>query len=265
MTENLPKAVEFTDIEKVLIQGDLEPLTPAQRVEYAKRVADSLGLNFLTNPFAFMRFQGKTVLYAKRDATDQLRRIYNVSITGIEVKTFDGLYVVIATAMMPNGRVDQSTAAIAIGGMKGLDLANVIMKCETKAKRRVTLSICGLGMLDETEAEDVRAADVEVEEFKRVETEKEQKARAQRDDEMKLAQAQTETWAAVERGEAFLYSPKNITDKASKRKFHDTVLAAGGVWDKGKKVYWVTQEQPELEKMLTEAADIQPEAQNGAV
>ena len=27
------------------------------------------------------------------------------------------------------------------------------MKCETKAKRRVTLSICGLGMLDETEVE----------------------------------------------------------------------------------------------------------------
>jgi hypothetical protein len=27
------------------------------------------------------------------------------------------------------------------------------MKCETKAKRRVTLSICGLGMLDETEVD----------------------------------------------------------------------------------------------------------------
>jgi hypothetical protein len=29
------------------------------------------------------------------------------------------------------------------------------MKCETKAKRRVTLSICGLGMLDETELETI--------------------------------------------------------------------------------------------------------------
>ena len=29
------------------------------------------------------------------------------------------------------------------------------MKAETKAKRRVTLSICGLGMLDETEVETV--------------------------------------------------------------------------------------------------------------
>ena len=30
------------------------------------------------------------------------------------------------------------------------------MKCETKAKRRVTLSICGLGMLNETEVETIR-------------------------------------------------------------------------------------------------------------
>ena len=90
-------------------------------------------------------------------------------------------------------------------------------------------------------------------------------AQERADAEMKLAQAQTETWAAVERGEAFLYSPKNITDQAAKRKFHELITGAGGVWDKGKKVYWVTQEQPEIEKMLTEAADIAPEAQNAPV
>jgi hypothetical protein len=32
------------------------------------------------------------------------------------------------------------------------------MKCETKAKRRVTLSFCGLGMLDESEVESVPGA-----------------------------------------------------------------------------------------------------------
>jgi len=35
--------------------------------------------------------------------------------------------------------------------LQGESLANALMKAETKAKRRVTLSICGLGMLDETE------------------------------------------------------------------------------------------------------------------
>ena len=36
------------------------------------------------------------------------------------------------------------------------DLANAFMKAETKAKRRVTLSICGLGILDETEIETIK-------------------------------------------------------------------------------------------------------------
>ena len=35
--------------------------------------------------------------------------------------------------------------------LKGLDLANARMKVETKAKRRATLSICGLGFLDVSE------------------------------------------------------------------------------------------------------------------
>ena len=40
-----------------------------------------------------------------------------------------------------------------IDKVQGENRANAMMKAETKAKRRVTLSVCGLGMLDETEAE----------------------------------------------------------------------------------------------------------------
>ena len=40
---------------------------------------------------------------------------------------------------------------MALGTLKGDALANALMKCETKAKRRVTLSIAGLGWLDEIE------------------------------------------------------------------------------------------------------------------
>lgn len=41
--------------------------------------------------------------------------------------------------------------------MRG-DLGNVIMKSVTKSKRRVTLSLCGLGMLDETDVETIPEA-----------------------------------------------------------------------------------------------------------
>jgi hypothetical protein len=44
---------------------------------------------------------------------------------------------------------------VALGTLKGDALANALMKCETKAKRRVTLSLAGLGWLDETELETI--------------------------------------------------------------------------------------------------------------
>jgi hypothetical protein len=44
---------------------------------------------------------------------------------------------------------------VALGTLKGDALANALMKCETKAKRRVTLSLASLGWLDETELDTI--------------------------------------------------------------------------------------------------------------
>jgi hypothetical protein len=63
----------------------------------------------------------------------------------------EGVYIVIANAKNNKGREDESIGAVAIEGLRGEAKANAIMKAETKAKRRVTLSICGLGMMDEEE------------------------------------------------------------------------------------------------------------------
>jgi hypothetical protein len=80
----------------------------------------------------------------------------SVTITSREVER--DLCVVTARATTPDGRTDESVGAVDIAGLKGEKLANAYMKAETKAKRRVTLSICGLGWLDETEVESVQAA-----------------------------------------------------------------------------------------------------------
>ena len=56
-----------------------------------------------------------------------------------------------AYARDKQGRVDELHRRGAHRGLKGEAKANAMMKAETKGKRRVTLSICGLGMLDETE------------------------------------------------------------------------------------------------------------------
>jgi hypothetical protein len=60
-----------------------------------------------------------------------------------------------------DGREDEDYGVVTIGNLKGDAAANMIMKAITKAKRRVTLSISGLGMLDETEIETIPGQAVE--------------------------------------------------------------------------------------------------------
>lgn len=147
-------------LEVVLGQGDLARLTAEQRVRYYVGVCDSVGLNPLTRPFEFMSFQGKTILYAKRDCTDQLRSTRNITVQIVGRERLDDVYVVTCRTTMPNGRSDESTGVVSLTGLRGESLANALMKAETKAKRRATLSIAGLGMLDETEAEILPGASV---------------------------------------------------------------------------------------------------------
>ena len=114
-----------------------------------------MGLNPLTKPFEYLHLNGKLILYARRDATDQLRKLHGVSIQITAREQHGDVYAVVARATGKDGRTDEAIGAVATGGLKGDPLANALMKAETKSKRRVTLSICGLGMLDETEVETV--------------------------------------------------------------------------------------------------------------
>lgn len=142
-------------IESVVINGDLAKLSPAERVNYYRSVCESLGLNPLTKPFSYIVLNGKLTLYTTKDATDQLRKKNGISINIISREKLDDLYVVTARATTPDGRQDESIGAVNIKGLSGDALANAIMKAETKGKRRVTLSICGLGWTDESEIESI--------------------------------------------------------------------------------------------------------------
>jgi hypothetical protein len=142
-------------IERVLIHGDLKDLNAEQRTEYYRRICAALGVNHLTKPFAFLTLNGKLVLYALRDCTDQLRRIHGVSVVESTQEEIGDVYIVVCKVQNAEGRTDIARGAVHIGGLQKEALANALMKAETKAKRRATLSICGLGLLDETEVEDI--------------------------------------------------------------------------------------------------------------
>lgn len=135
--------------------GDLKNMSDADRSAYYTNVCTSIGLNPLTAPFDFISLNGKLRLYAKKDCTDQLRKLYSISLSIAAREKVEECYVVTAVARYPDGREDSSVGAVSIKGKIGEDLANSLMKAETKAKRRVTLSICGLGVLDESETESI--------------------------------------------------------------------------------------------------------------
>ncbi|HED6266015.1 TPA: hypothetical protein R5X17_000648 [Campylobacter jejuni] len=147
--------INFNPYELALVKGDLSKLSDVERASYVKNLCESLSLNMLTKPFEYIVLNGKLTLYANKSATDQLRQIRKVSITKTEVAQVGDIYMVTAYAATPDGRTDCDTGALNIKNLSGDNLANAIMKAITKAKRRVTLSICGLGMLDESELETI--------------------------------------------------------------------------------------------------------------
>jgi hypothetical protein len=142
-------------IEQVLVMGDLARLNPEQRNQYYRAVCESLGLNPLTRPFEYITLNGKLQLYARKDCTDQLRKLHGVSIRIAGREVMDDLMVVTAEATDKTGRTDSSIGAVSIAGLRGEAKANALMKAETKSRRRVTLALCGLGMLDESELDGI--------------------------------------------------------------------------------------------------------------
>lgn len=161
VTENAVATVSDSSAalaEQVVIKGDLSKLTEAQRMSYYSEVCRSLGLNPLTRPFEFLTLNGKLILYATRGAGDQLRAIRGITITSLDPRQVGELLVVVATGRDRSGREDSSTGAVSVKGLTGEALANAMMKAETKAKRRLTLSLAGLGWSDETEVDTIPGA-----------------------------------------------------------------------------------------------------------
>lgn len=145
-------------MEEVIAKGDLSKLSPDQRATYYAETCRSMGLNPLTKPFEYISLNGKLTLYATKTATDQLRTVKGVSVYKVDAETVGDLRIVHAYARDNAGREDMDIGVVNIKGLAGEALANAYMKALTKAKRRVTLSISGLGWLDESEVESVPSA-----------------------------------------------------------------------------------------------------------
>ena len=165
MSENAINTVSYqldpATLEKLVTSGDLSGLTPEQRVMYYRARCEAAGLDYRTQPFRYMMTDGKLSLYAEKSATDQLAARDQIALKIVSKGVENEMYVVEVEATNAQGRTTTDIGAVSIKGVGGTNLANAMMKAVTKAKRRATLSLCGLGMTDESEiVGDMRTVDV---------------------------------------------------------------------------------------------------------
>ena len=139
-------AIDPAAIEQALSIGDLSKMPAHVRVAYYLSACHSLGLNPFTRPLIAMKTQsGEMHLYATAACAEQLRKRDRISMRVKERLKEDGLYIVTVEASTPDGRVEESQGIVEITNLKGQALATALMRCETKAKRRATMAICGMG------------------------------------------------------------------------------------------------------------------------
>lgn len=154
-------AIQTTDaLWAVVASGDLSRLTPDQKIAYYRSRCEVAGLDYRAQPFQYMRLQGKETLYATKAATDQLAALHGVRVEIVSQSTDDGIRVVTVRAIAKDGRQTDEIGAVSVKGLSGEALCNAMMKAVTKAKRRAVLSLCGLGMMGETEVESIPNAQV---------------------------------------------------------------------------------------------------------
>ncbi len=167
---DFPDTIDAATRHAILNGGDLSALTEAQRDAYCEARAKDLGLNPFGGPIQCMpttsqeqnpvtnkwEKKHKVIAYATKGATDQLRTIHNVKIVRADVNLTADMATVTVEGVLPNGRNDVEIGAVALADFGGVPLspaqrANAVMKAMTKAKRRLTLSIIGAGLPDESE------------------------------------------------------------------------------------------------------------------
>ena len=115
-----------------VVNGELSQLNPEERLTYYNLVCDSVGLNPLTRPFEYLNQKGKLILYAKKDATEQLGKIHGISVIIKSRDVMHETFIVIAAARDKTGRDNEALGAVTIRNLAGEDLANAMMKAESK-------------------------------------------------------------------------------------------------------------------------------------
>ena len=148
------------DMLAILARGNIASLSEADRTRYILALCDALGLDPRFKPIDLIPGQGGALVpYLNRGATDALARrdkVQRITVVQPKVVAIGSVECVlcVSRATMPDGRYEERVATSLLR-----DHANAFMKVETKAYRRATIAVLGIGMLDESELDGIRGAD----------------------------------------------------------------------------------------------------------
>ena len=137
--------------------GDLSSLTKEELRVLYHSLCQQLGLDPELLPFYVIQTSdGKRRLYLNKGGAEALRKVHNIT-TNVLSSGFDptgSFYQIVVEAVLPNGRKEQGIAVADLRGKKGVEAENAVLFAETKAKRRTTISLLGIGsiLMDESEA-----------------------------------------------------------------------------------------------------------------
>lgn len=155
--------------------GNLRSLSDADRMTYYNEFCNRLQLDPLTMPFKLIELDGKCVMYADHGCVQQLTMSRKISHVIVSREEVSGVYIVTVRATDAKGRQTESLGAVPVKKEKGewkqqpgsnkrhfhgtgvwenlepAKMCNAIMHAETKAKRRATLDLVGLGVISEDE------------------------------------------------------------------------------------------------------------------
>ncbi|MEE6185101.1 hypothetical protein [Bacillus pretiosus] len=153
-------------LDRLALNSDLSQLTEEEKRQYYYFVCRKYGLDPFTNPFAFIRFgdSNKLQLCARKNCSDQLRKIHCIDAEIVHRGQIETAVYLEVKVTDKSGRKDTAMGSVPFSTEDGrklspVQLAHALMTCETKAKRRATLSLCGLAMMDETEVDTLPGAE----------------------------------------------------------------------------------------------------------
>jgi hypothetical protein len=145
-------------MSKFVPMYDLDSLSEDQKQQYYLSACEYLGLPPELNVLSFKLMDmgdgaRRLVLYAKKGATDIIRKNLGISVTGLKKEPGAGEVTWIATGQNKEGRTEMSSGTKSLEGLRGKMLEDAIAWAQTKALRRMTLQFAGGGILDESEIE----------------------------------------------------------------------------------------------------------------